>query len=171
MIIFFLGNYVAHAATVVAKPGQSALASLISIITALLFPGGGIRSGVDAIMSLAKLGKTNLQTAARAGAICAVVIADLELDGTPGVRGQGGPTTASEAKDAFEPREEGAVEPGALRAKRGLSLPVLFFSPRALFSLISMNVRPRMDPRDPHPRTLPAPRRLRPRRRPRSCDL
>src|SRR5438132_327972 len=91
IIIFFLGNYVAHAATVVTKPGQSSLASLVSIITAFLFPGGGIRSGVEAIGSLAKWGETNLQTAARAGAICAVVKVDPELEDTLGVRTAGKP--------------------------------------------------------------------------------
>ena len=73
ILVFFIGNYVAHAATVISRPGQSILASVLNVATALLFPGGGIRSGVEAIWSLAKFAPTDLQAAARAGALCAVV--------------------------------------------------------------------------------------------------
>ncbi|KAK3326180.1 putative pogo transposable element [Apodospora peruviana] len=73
IIVFYLGNYVAHAATVTSRPGQNTLSTIFTIIVALLFPGGGVRKGVAAIFSLAKFGATDLQVAARAGALCAVV--------------------------------------------------------------------------------------------------
>ncbi|KAM6523095.1 hypothetical protein FSOLCH5_003714 [Fusarium solani] len=72
-LVFYLGNYFAHAATVTTSPGQSILSSLLTITTALLFPGGGVRCGIQAICSLAKWADTDLQVAARAGALCAVV--------------------------------------------------------------------------------------------------
>lgn len=73
ILVFFLGNYVAHAATIIGQPGQSTLAGVLAVVTALILPGGGVRSGLGAILSLAKFGSTDLQTAARAGALCAVV--------------------------------------------------------------------------------------------------
>lgn len=76
ILVFYPGNYATHAATAVSIPGQSTVTTLIQIVTALLFPGGGVRSGVNAIVSLAKRGKTDLETAARAGAICAVIKVD-----------------------------------------------------------------------------------------------
>lgn len=75
-LVFFLGNYVAHAATVVTKPGQTTLSSVTAIVTAILFPGSGVRNGVDAILSKAIWGKTDLLIAAHAGALCAVVKVD-----------------------------------------------------------------------------------------------
>lgn len=71
--IFFLGNYVAHAATLVSEPGAPALLSFKDIFTALFFPVNGINRGFRAIFSFAKFAATDLQTAARAGALCRVV--------------------------------------------------------------------------------------------------
>jgi hypothetical protein len=73
IVLFYFGNYVAHAATVTSSPGQSLARSAASIFHALLFPSGGIFGALRAIRSLAKFGKTDLQKAARAGALCAVV--------------------------------------------------------------------------------------------------
>jgi hypothetical protein len=70
--IFFLGNYVAHAATIVTSPGESTLSVAIATIYALLFPVTGVVRGVKAIMSLAILGNTDLEKAARAGALYVV---------------------------------------------------------------------------------------------------
>ncbi|KAH0541756.1 hypothetical protein FGG08_003778 [Glutinoglossum americanum] len=73
VLVFFLGNYVAHAATVVSRPSQSVLSNVFNIMIALLFPGGGVRNGVEAILTLAKFAPTDLQVAARAGALCTVI--------------------------------------------------------------------------------------------------
>lgn len=81
ILIFFLGNYVAHAATVVSTPGQSTLVTVFVIVMALLFPGGGVRTGMTAIRSLAKFASSDLQMAARAGALYAVVRAESFSEG------------------------------------------------------------------------------------------
>ena len=74
---FFLGNYLAHAATVRTIPGASILDTATAAFGALVFPLYGFDQGLDGILSLAKFGKTDLQIAARAGALCKVVkIAD-----------------------------------------------------------------------------------------------
>ncbi len=72
-IVFCLVNYIAHAATVVTRPGQSTLVSIMKVIGALLFPGSGIARGLHAIRSLATLSPTDMQKAAKAGALCMVV--------------------------------------------------------------------------------------------------
>lgn len=71
--IFFLGNYVAHAATVLSIPGQPTYGFFWDIVYALLFPVTAVRKGFKAIFSLAKFGATDLETAARAGALCKVI--------------------------------------------------------------------------------------------------
>lgn len=84
IILFYFGNYAAHAATVVSHPGQSLMSTLLTIVTALFFPGSGVRNGIAAIRSFAIFGDTNLQVAARAGALCAVVKvspADRQIEG------------------------------------------------------------------------------------------
>jgi hypothetical protein len=73
IIIFYLGNYVAHAATVVTLPGEKQRGVLVTIILSLLFPLSGIMRGLDAIVYHAKHGKNDLQKAARAGALCMVI--------------------------------------------------------------------------------------------------
>jgi hypothetical protein len=73
VLIFFLGNYIAHAATVVQSPGSSNEASCLKVIYALLFPVTGVNKGLWSIFSLATFSKTDLQTAAKAGALVKVV--------------------------------------------------------------------------------------------------
>jgi hypothetical protein len=73
VVIFFFGNYVAHAATVILLPGESPLGSALVIISALLFPSSGAHRGLRAISSCAVFGKTELQRAARAGALYVAV--------------------------------------------------------------------------------------------------
>ncbi|KAF2994280.1 hypothetical protein E8E13_003099 [Curvularia kusanoi] len=70
---FFLGNYVAHAITIVPQPGQSACEALKNMIFAALYPVNGIRTGFQAIFSKANLESTDLRKAAKAGALCRVV--------------------------------------------------------------------------------------------------
>lgn len=73
IIIFYLGNYVAHAATVVTLPGEKDKGVLVTIILSLLFPLSGIMRGLDAIAYHARHGKNDLKKAARAGALCMVI--------------------------------------------------------------------------------------------------
>lgn len=82
IVIFFLGNYFAHAATIRSSPGNSIFVSINTAISALFFPASGIRRGLAGVFSLAKFGRTDLQIAARAGALCRVVRLDPEK-GTP----------------------------------------------------------------------------------------
>ena len=71
--MFFLANFVAHAATVKSSPGQTALRSLSDLIYALLFPVSGIQRGLKAIFQHAILAETPLERAHRAGALCMVI--------------------------------------------------------------------------------------------------
>lgn len=73
VLLFFLSNYVAHAASTRTQPGQSNFSSLLTVIMALLFPMSGALRGAQAIATRAALADTDLQTAARAGALCAIV--------------------------------------------------------------------------------------------------
>jgi hypothetical protein len=77
VLSFFAGNYIAHAATVLSIPGQPAFVACLRIISALLFPVSGIRRGILAIFSGAKLAATDLRMAARARALCRVVKLDV----------------------------------------------------------------------------------------------
>lgn len=78
VLVFYLGNYFAHAGTILTKPGQSLLTTVLTIINGIVLPGAGMLRGLDAILSFPKRGKTNLQVAARAGALCAIVKEDPE---------------------------------------------------------------------------------------------
>lgn len=73
IVVFYLGNYVAHAATIVTTPGESPAHTLTTFLIALLWPGGGVRKGLEAILSGAIFARTELERAARSGALCAVV--------------------------------------------------------------------------------------------------
>jgi hypothetical protein len=72
VLIFYLGNYAAHAATTKLSPGASTFSSILSIVAALLFPTSGVLRGSKAILSRAIFAKTELRTAVRAGAVYAV---------------------------------------------------------------------------------------------------
>lgn len=74
--IFFLAHFVSHAATVKSLPGEPMAATWLAELTALLLPVSGIVRGINAIYSRAVFGKTPLETAARAGALCTVVRSD-----------------------------------------------------------------------------------------------
>jgi hypothetical protein len=73
ILSFFLLNYIAHAATLKSLPGESIPVTIISILAALFFPASGVFRGFDALSSRANLADTELETAARAGALCTVV--------------------------------------------------------------------------------------------------
>jgi hypothetical protein len=76
IVVFILGNYVAHAATLKTGPGFSAVFTTYLMLGALLVPTVGILRGIEAIISLAKLSKSDLHMAARARALCMVVRTD-----------------------------------------------------------------------------------------------
>jgi hypothetical protein len=71
--IFFIGNYIAHAATVLQDPGSSHQESMMVAIWALLVPPTGMIRGLKAIVVGSTFGKTDLEIAARASALCMVI--------------------------------------------------------------------------------------------------
>jgi hypothetical protein len=79
ILIFYAGNYIAHAATTKTSPGQSSLGCAITIAFALLFPTSGILRGFRAIFSGAIFAETELRTAARAGALYMVIGPSVEV--------------------------------------------------------------------------------------------
>jgi hypothetical protein len=72
-IMFYVGNYIAHVATVKSFPGESVFSIFIAMIAALFFPTSGIVRGLAAIIKLSIIEPDPLQAAARAGALCMVV--------------------------------------------------------------------------------------------------
>jgi hypothetical protein len=73
ILLFFVGNYLAHVATVVSRPGADITSQIINLMAALLLPFSGLGLGLEAISSLAILAPTQLRTAARAGALLMIV--------------------------------------------------------------------------------------------------
>jgi hypothetical protein len=72
--VFYLGNYVAHAATIYTYPGEGSFSTIRSIFIALLFPAAGVARGLNGIFRHASLcQESQLRVAARAGALCMVV--------------------------------------------------------------------------------------------------
>jgi hypothetical protein len=69
---FFLANYVAHATTVRATPGESFLSILLKSIAALLFPFSGVMKGFGAVLQHAVTYNNPLETASKAGALCVI---------------------------------------------------------------------------------------------------
>jgi hypothetical protein len=76
IIVFYLANYAAHAATTRSLPGESTASFAVIVFAALLFPRAGAFRGFMGIFSLAVFGKTDLEKAARAGALCMLVRTD-----------------------------------------------------------------------------------------------
>jgi hypothetical protein len=73
MATFFLGNFVAHIVTVKSGPGEKIPVTVCNMILALLFPTSGLMRGLNAIARRVKFGKSELDKACRAGALCVVV--------------------------------------------------------------------------------------------------
>lgn len=80
VLVFFFANYLAHAATVKALPGESTIDLAFAVFLAIVFPFSGVARGLEAIVRHASFSWHNksffcddLQTAARAGALCIVV--------------------------------------------------------------------------------------------------
>jgi hypothetical protein len=80
VMLFYLGNYAAHAATLITYPGEDPIYVGAAILYALFFPTTGIVRGLNAIFRRARVrGKfpfvedSELRVAARAGALCMIV--------------------------------------------------------------------------------------------------
>jgi len=79
-VIFFMTNYVAHAATVLATPGQATIETVYWSITALFLPGAGlVRTLPFLIRRPGLVRKDPLRRAALAGALCTVIKGDMSL--------------------------------------------------------------------------------------------
>lgn len=70
---FFLFNYLTHALTVVSYPGESTADVIISLIAATLYPTSGAMRGLGSILRHSIFKPTDLQKAARSGALYMVV--------------------------------------------------------------------------------------------------
>jgi hypothetical protein len=75
MLLFYAVNYLAHAVTVKSRPGERMADTALANTLALIYPYSGIGRGLEAIVRYSNLsfGETELQKAARAGALCVVV--------------------------------------------------------------------------------------------------
>ncbi|KAJ7243626.1 hypothetical protein B0H12DRAFT_979379, partial [Mycena haematopus] len=73
ILTFFGANYVAHVATVRSYPGESQLEFTFGMVTALLLPMSGMVRGITVILRRGILGGSDLETAARSGALCMLV--------------------------------------------------------------------------------------------------
>jgi hypothetical protein len=83
VVVFFIGNYFAHAATVKSYPGERTWSIAAATLGALLIPTTGLIRGINSIARNAKfkrkrfwttpLSDPDYQTAAAAGALCMVV--------------------------------------------------------------------------------------------------
>ena len=73
VLLFLLGNYFAHAVTVVSKPGEPSRDLFFRTFVALLFPHTGMHDGLKAITRHPIFQSNPLQRAARAGALCMLV--------------------------------------------------------------------------------------------------
>ncbi|KAJ6440276.1 hypothetical protein O9K51_06066 [Purpureocillium lavendulum] len=113
IIVFFLGNYGAHVATIFTRPGQSTLAWGFSLLLALCFPGAGVLTGLQAITSRALFAPTELTRAVRAGALCIVVKTrkgdEEEAADQPGVDGSSA-VSAREEADSSTPVSDSPVD-------------------------------------------------------------
>jgi hypothetical protein len=73
VLAFFLLNYIAHAATLKTLPGESTPLTILNMLAALFFPASGVFRGLDTLLGRAKFAKTDLEMAARAGALCTII--------------------------------------------------------------------------------------------------
>jgi len=85
---FILANFVAHSATTPFYPGERTVEKALAFATSFLFPAAGVARGLNTIargiMVLATPGKSELQQAAAAGALC-MVIRTSEWTPAPGI--------------------------------------------------------------------------------------
>jgi hypothetical protein len=74
--VFFLGNYLSHAATVIAFPGEANHFVVLNMILAVLSPAMGAARGLLAIIRHAALYRDPIKQALRSRALCMVVRSD-----------------------------------------------------------------------------------------------
>lgn len=70
---FFFANYILHALSVPALPGEKFYSSLVFKFCCFLLPYTGIRRGLGLILRASNLSSNDLQRAARAQALCMVI--------------------------------------------------------------------------------------------------
>jgi len=68
--IFFLGNYVAHEATMLTIPGSTKRSILYRRFICLLFPAVGLQCGLSTISTFTSFGNAKLEIAKRTGVLC-----------------------------------------------------------------------------------------------------
>lgn len=113
ILVFYLGNYGAHAVTITTQPGQSIYDTLLAIAHAIVFPGTGTLRGLRKIRSFARFGATPLEVAARAHAIYTVIPSQKEEGPTvaPAQKLRNGPddragTQSSNEKCHTQPKQQ-----------------------------------------------------------------
>lgn len=79
-VVFYMTNYVAHAATLVAMPGQATLETVYWTLTALFLPAAGMLRVLPLLIRRpGMVRKDPLRRAVLAGALCTVVKADITV--------------------------------------------------------------------------------------------
>lgn len=73
ILIFMLVNYAAHAVTTRSLPGEQPFMTFMAILGAFFLPGSGSFRGMRALLTMAVFGGSDLEVAARAGALCMLV--------------------------------------------------------------------------------------------------
>lgn len=73
LILFFVANYLAHAATVKSSPGDASLVQACNAFLALMFPMSGLLRALNAIARRTGATLNEIDKACRAGALCMVV--------------------------------------------------------------------------------------------------
>jgi hypothetical protein len=72
-VVYFATNYAAHAATVIAEPGQSTIDTLYWTLTALFLPAAGLIRTLPFFFRRPGFVKDPLHRAALSGALCTVI--------------------------------------------------------------------------------------------------
>jgi hypothetical protein len=109
--VFYVANYVAHAATIHTVPGEATNSIMRSVLSALFFPTAGIARGLNAIFRCAMykiMTESELQGAARAGALCMVIRSQRWVEKGDPSEGQR-PVTAEKANKS---KKAGEISPG-----------------------------------------------------------
>ncbi|OAL43974.1 hypothetical protein IQ07DRAFT_260839 [Pyrenochaeta sp. DS3sAY3a] len=145
LLIFYLLNYVAHAATVLTRPGERADDYLTSVFGSLLFPALGLYRGIEAILCGAVwVRNDDLRKAARSGALC-VVVRDAEWRPRAGdeigdvILRRAGESGGESAKKTEDDSVEMETEKGEREREGGdeekdKTIHILPFSPPYLFA-------------------------------------
>lgn len=118
--VFYVANYVAHAATIHTIPGEAANSIVRSVLSALFFPTAGIARGLNAIFRCSmykSMAESELQGAARAGALCMVIRSQHWVE--KGDPQEGLPPTTAQKRN--KSKEHGEICPGVEYSKNSVS--------------------------------------------------